>query len=381
MRKIIFTYYLLLVMLFGAAAILTAETTAFDAGSIFVNFSEDENDDGDLYFKKSITDDYLAGGNNLSFSGIADDLYLLGRNINFTGESKGGMLALGDSVVLDGIVTKNLHSAANSVRITGHIQDTAFIGAESIVISEEAVVEGTLFSGSNTIHIIGQLNNGLIAGAGEILIDGPIKGDVNVRTGKLIITERGSIDGNLIYGSTREISDKELARVTGNVKYEIDEKIDEKGFSKFCIIVSIIFFVTICISGLLLLLIPGVKSLYEKDRDEASYGKTLLWGLIPLFIYPVAVLVTIPLLPLSIALSLSAFPLMGLTLLLGLAFAGQLLFKVFKWENNSIYLQFLLAFGIFLLLAFIPYVKILVYLGIAAMGAGLLISRLFKADF
>jgi len=378
MRKILFTYYLLLVMFFGAAALLTADTTETDAGSIFINFEEE---DSDLFFSKTISDDYLAGGNNISFSGIADDLYLMGRNIDFDGESKGGLLALGDSLEIKGIVTKNLHSAANSVRITGHVQETAFIGAESIVISEGAVVDGTLFSGSNTIHVIGQLNNGLIAGAGEVMIDGPVKGDVNVRTGKLIITERGSIDGNLTYGSNGEISEKEKARVTGFVKYEVDETIDEKGFSKFCIIASIIFFITICVSGLLLLLLPGVRSLFEKDREAASYGKTLLWGLIPLFIFPVAVLVTIPLFPLSVALGLSTFPLMGLTLLLGLAFAGQLLFKVFKWENNSIYLQFLLGFGIFLLLAFIPYVKVLVYLGVAAMGAGLLISRIFKTDF
>jgi len=381
MRKLLFTYYVLLVMFFGAAAILTAETVAFDGGSIFVNFADEKADDGDLYFSKTISDDYLAGGNNLGFSGIADDLYLMGRKINFTGESKGGMIALGENIELNGIVAKNLHSAGNSVRITGHIQDTAFVAGESIVISEEAVVDGTLFSGSNTIHVIGQLNNGLIAGAGEVLIDGPVKGDVNVRTGKLIITERGSIHGNLTYGSNGEISMSERARVTGNIKYEVDDKIDEKGFSTFCIIASIIFFVTICISGLLLLLFPGVKSIFDKDRDAVSYGKTLLWGLIPLFIFPVAVLVTIPLLPLSIALGLSTFPLMGLTLVLGLAFAGQLLFKVFKWENNSIYLQFLLAFGIFLLLALIPYVKVLVYLGLAAMGAGLVISKLFRTEF
>jgi len=380
MRKILFTYYVLLIMFFGAAALLTADTAEFDAGSIFVNFADEKADDGDLFFKKSISDDYLAGGKNISFSGIADDLYLMGRRINFDGESKGGMVVFGDSVELNGIIAKNLHGAANNVRITGHVQETAFIGAESIIISEDAVVDGTLFSGSNTLHVIGQLNNGLIAGAGEVLIDGPVKGDVNVRTGKLIITERGSIDGDLTYGSNGEISESEKARVTGIVKYKIDDKIDKKDFSKFCIIVSIIFFVTICISGLLLLLFPGVKSLFDKDRKVAGYGKTLLWGLIPLFIFPVAILVTIPLFPLSIALGLATFPLMGLTLLMGLALAGQLLFKVFKWENNSIYLQFLFAFGIFLLLALIPYVKVLVYLGVAAMGAGLIIGRLFRTD-
>ncbi|MBI9100343.1 MAG: polymer-forming cytoskeletal protein [Spirochaetaceae bacterium] len=378
MRKIIFAYYGLVILFFASAAYLTAESVEFDGGSIYVNFDED---DSDLSFAKTIEDDYIAGGNNITFSGMADDLYLMGKSVDFSGESKGGMIALGDSVELSGIVAKNLHSIGSSVRITGYVAETAFVAGESIVISKDAVVDGTLFSGSNTIHIIGHLNNGLIAGAGEVLIDGPIKGDVNVRTGKLIITERGSIEGDLIYGSNVEISEREMDRVTGHITYKVDEQVDEKSFSKFCIIVSIIFFVTICVSGLLLLLLPGVKSLFSVDREPATYGKTVLWGLIPLFIFPVAVLVTIPLLPLSIALSLSAFPLMGLTTLLGLAFAGQLLFKVFKWENKSIYLQFLFAFVIFAILAFIPFVKVLVYLAVAAAGAGLLIGKVFNTEF
>ncbi|MDA3809677.1 MAG: polymer-forming cytoskeletal protein [Spirochaetaceae bacterium] len=378
MRKILYTYYILLVLFFGAAVLITAQNTEYDAGSIFMNYNESE---GDVTFSKAISDDYFAGGNSISFSGKADDLYLMGKDILFDGESEGAMAAFGETIEINGLIGNNLHSAANKLRITGFVAETAFIAGQSIVIGEDAVMDGTVFSGSSTIHIIGHLNNGLIAGAGEVLIDGPVLGDVNVRTGKLIITERGSIDGDLTYGSNVEISENEKARITGLVKYKIDEKIDEKGFSKFCIIVSIVFFFSMGVIGLLLLLLPGVKSLFANEREPASYGKTLLWGLIPLFIYPVAVLVTIPLFPLSIALGLASFPLLGLVTLLGLTFGGQLLFKLFKWENKNIFLQFLFAFGIFVIFALIPYVKIPFVLAVSAMGAGLLISRLFKTEF
>ena len=378
MRKILFTYYILMVLFFGATAILTAENTIVDSGSLYIIANEDTDtiDERDTF-----EDDYFWAGAELNFSGIADDLYLFGRKIIFDGKSSGAATAFGDTVEINGIVAKNLHSAASDVRITGVVEETAFIGAENITISEDAVVNGTLLSGSNTLHIIGTLNNGLLAGAGEIIIDGPVKGDVNVRTGKLIITERGSISGNLIYGSNVEISDKEASRVMGSVKYEVSENIEKEGFSTFFTIVKILFYAALGVSGLLLLLLPAVKDLFSKERELVSYGKTTLWGLIPLFIYPVAVLVTIPLFPLSVALGLSVFPLLGLTTVLGLAFSGQLLFKVFKWEKNNVYLQFLLAFGIFVILAFIPYVKVLVGLGIAAMGAGLLISKIFKTNF
>jgi hypothetical protein len=185
MRKILYTYYILLVLFFGAAVLITAQNTEYDAGSIFMNYNESE---GDVTFSKAISDDYFAGGNSISFSGKADDLYLMGKDILFDGESEGAMAAFGETIEINGLIGNNLHSAANKLRITGFVAETAFIAGQSIVIGEDAVMDGTVFSGSSTIHIIGHLNNGLIAGAGEVLIDGPVLGDVNVRTGKLIIT-------------------------------------------------------------------------------------------------------------------------------------------------------------------------------------------------
>ncbi len=93
------------------------------------------------------------------------------------------------------------------------------------------------------------------------------------------------------------------------------------------------------------------------------------------------IIVTIPLFPLSIALLLAVFPLLGLTTVLGLALAGQFLFSLLKWEKDNIYLQFLSAFAVFVILALIPFVKVPVYIAVAALGAGLLISKIFKTDF
>ncbi len=378
MRKIIYAYYLLVVLLFASTAILTAEATHIDGGSIILITDEDGENNSE---QGRFTDDYFWGGEALNFSGIADDLYLMGKNIDFWGESTGSATILGENIEIQGLVAKNLHSAGNDVRISGHIQETAFIGAQKITISKEAVIDGTLLSGSSTLHIMGQLNNGLLAGAGEIIIDGPIEGNVEVHTGKLIITERGSISGNLVYGSNVEISEKEKDRVNGSIDYEIKEDFDEGGFTTFWIVACVLFFLSIVVSGLLLLLLPGVKAVFTSEREFASYGKTALWGLIPLFVYPVVLLITIPLFPLSIALGLATLPLMGLTTIMGLAFTGQLLFKAFKWENNSIYLQFLFAFLIYVIFALIPIVKVPVILAVSAAGAGLLISRLFKTDF
>jgi len=381
MGKILTAYGLILFMLLGSAALVSAkekEDVRIDAGSIYIAASEENTT---ILDTRTFGGDYLGAGRNVSFSGKADDLYLMGKSILYTGRSTGGMLAMGETLEIEGTVDKNLHGVGNSVRITGHAMDTAFLAGQHIVIAEKAVVDGTLLSGSNTLHVIGRLNNGLIAGAGEIIIDGPVRGNVNVRTGNLIITERGSIDGHLIYGSSKELSAAERARVTGSVRYEIRDKFEPEGLKIVGVVAGLLFYLAIAVTGLLLLLLPGVRGVFTRAMEPANYGKTVLWGLIPLFIFPVAVLVTIPLFPLAVALALAAFPLLGLTILLGLALAGQLLFRLFKWQNDSIFLQFLLAFAVFLVLSLIPFVRALVMLAAAAAGSGLILGKLFRTEF
>jgi len=190
MKKMIFAYYLMVIATFSTTAILTAESIEFNAGSINIAGSEE---DASVVESRNFDGDYLRGGLRINFKGVADDLYLMGRTIEFGGVSKGALTVLADSVRIDGQVGNNLVSAAGDIFISGKVADTAFLAAEDIIVADDAVVEGTLLSGSSTLHIMGELKNGLLAGAGEIIIDGPVSGNVNVRTGKLIITDRGSV--------------------------------------------------------------------------------------------------------------------------------------------------------------------------------------------
>lgn len=346
-------------------------------GSVRINIDKNSNFEMD----ESFAGDVVSAADHASFKGTGDDLYLMGETVAFSGRATGSVTALGETVDIHGDIANNLHAAGKSIRLTGQIGETTFLGAADIVVAESAVVGGTLLAGANDLHIIGQLKSGLLAGAGKIVIDGPVTGDVNVRTGKLTITERGSIQGNLTYGASQEISPSERARVSGEVTFKADAVIDEEESSASSILGKVWFFLTIIASGLLLLLLPAVRSALNREREPASYGKALLWGLIPIFIYPVAILFTIPLYPLAIALALALFPLIWLTTLIGLALAGQFLFKVFKWENKPVFLQFIFACVLFGLALLIPFAKVLFIIAVSALGAGLMIGRLFKQEF
>jgi cytoskeletal protein CcmA (bactofilin family)/uncharacterized membrane protein (GlpM family) len=378
MKKMIFVYYLMVIMTFSATAFLTAESMDFNAGSIYITGEEEESS---IVESKNIDGDYFWGGFRMDFSGKADDLYLMGRHIDFEGMSDGTVTIFGDTIKIDGVIGNNLHSAGSDLRVSGTVSDTAFLAGQDITIADGAVVEGTLLSGSNTLHILGQLNNGLLAGAGEIIIDGPVKGDVNVRTGKLIITERGSIDGNLIYGANSFITEEEKGRVSGTVTFEETKEIDKEAFSTFRFVACLLFTIGLAVTGLLFLLLPVSRKIFSGEREFRSCGKTALWGLIPLFVYPVAIVFTIPLFPLSLALLLAGFPLWLLTTIMGLTLAGKLLFKAFGWEKDNRFLQFLLAFAAFTILTLIPYLGFLIGLAVTALGAGQMIRSTFQTEW
>ncbi len=369
---------IMLLLLITTSVWLMSEVTEFDAGSIQMSWDED---DGDIIVSKETGDDFFGGGKTVRFTGIADDLYLMGKTVSFDGESSGGVMAFGDSVELNGIITKNLHSAGNTVTINGHLKETSFIGGQDIIISEDAIIDGTLITGSNSLNIKGQVNNGIISGAGEVVIDGPVKGDVELHVGKLIITERGSISGNLTYESGSEISEKEMSRVSGIISFEEDDDdVTVAGLVKFGIFMKVWMFAAVIITGLLLLLFPGIKNLAIGERESKKYLRTMLWGLIPVFIFPVLLIFTLPVLPLSIGLLLSLFPLWGITTVLGIALGGQFIFKLFNWDNNNVYIHYLVGFGIFIILGNIPFIGTIVMLAISAIGAGVLIEKLFNTE-
>jgi len=378
MKKMILVYYLMVVATFSTTAILTAESLEFNAGSINIAGDEDE---ASVVESRQFEGDYLRGGLRINFKGIADDLYLMGRTVDFEGISRGGLTALADSVRIDGEVGNNLISAAGDILISGTVSDTAFLAAEEIVVADDAVVEGTLLSGASTLHIMGELKNGLLAGAGEIIIDGPITGNVNVRTGKLIITNRGSVSGNLIYSANTFLSEEEKTRVSGTVSFEENKEIDKNHFSMFRFGFWALFYAGVAVAGLLVLLLPLFKDMMAGERDFRSCGKTALWGLLPLFIYPVVVLVTIPLFPLSLSLALGAFPLWLLTTIMGLTLAGRMLFKVFRWNRENRFLYFLLALAFYIVLSLVPYLGFVTALAVSALGAGQFIRSIFKTEW
>ncbi len=330
-------------------------------------------------------EDYIFFGETLDFQGEARDLYLFGNTINFSGKSKMALFAFGQHIKMVGSSENGIKSIGQNVKVEGNIKGTSFIVAEEVMIDPKGQIDGDTFIGARIIDIKGKIKGDLFAGAAEISIQNEILGDVNVYAGELTIPENGKIVGNLIYHSDKEITAKEASRVSGEITFEKeDDDFFGHNFSEedFCIPlwVSMLLKLAFIIFGLLVLLFPATAFL-EKHYTHKELLANSLWGLIPIFIYPTAILISIVLLitfPVAISLIFGFIPLVMVTKVIGITIIGSFLVNSLNLNISNRFLFFLAGAVLYSLLSLIPYFGFILMMFVTSVGCGLILLSLFK---
>ncbi len=357
--------------------------------AIDINFSEDAFTETSLELT-----DYVFVGEELSFTGKADNLYFLGIKLNFQGEVESGLTAFGDRVTIDGIVKNDTHIGAKTIDILGDVEGTLFLGGNNIVIAESSTVRGDLLAGALKITINGVVDGDVYIGAGKVIINGTVTGNLFTKTGKIVFGENGRIEGDLEYSSDWELLEDDRSSVFGTIEFTefdkdeffIDDEFKES-IKWIGPIIRIIFILSFLVAGVLLLVFP-VSKILEKERTERRFIFSALWGLIPFFVYPVLVALGFLLgilfgitVPIALGLLLAGFPLLVFTMVLGITLFGQFLFRLFKWKKNSRHLFFLFGLVFAIIISFIPILSILGFIFFSAAGWGRLLEGIFKIEF
>ena len=96
------------------------------------------------------------------------------------------------------------------------------------MISDSAKIKGDLFAGCSELTIDGKIDGNLYVGAGKITINNEINGNVNVHGGRILISENGRINGDLSYTTKEKLSQSELARVSGDIKFNESKMCEDK---------------------------------------------------------------------------------------------------------------------------------------------------------
>ncbi len=392
---------------------------AFLLFSVKPVFPTQINTGKDVSEAKSYTDDYLFYGKSLDFTGKADDIYFFGEMLKFNGDVKSSINAVGDKLFIGGNVGNNINAGGRFVELSGNIKSNAYIMGSTIILQKGTKIDGTLFtlskelmvkndttigsgvfSSNENITLSGTVNGNLEIYAGTLTVDGVVNGNIEAKVGKIVFTSNSLINGSLKYSAEYKISDFDKSKVKGPVTYieadkfnrgnykwqpfkhsfNDDHKKFRAGFFKFAAAMKAIMLVVFIIAGLLLLLFPATKKL-EEPRDGRSFWYTMLWGLIPFLIYPVAIVIFMILvitIPLGIILLIVGMPVILLMHIIGVTLFGQYLFGLFKWKSTKRYLYFLFGLIFFIIVSLVPFINVLGFIFFASIGWGVVLQGLIN---
>jgi hypothetical protein len=330
-------------------------------------------------------DDYIYLGERLQFKGETEDLFFAGEEFDFTGISKSGIFAVGRNLDFAGNIGNGLVAAGRIINISSSINSTNMLAAEKIIINPNSQIHGDSFMAGRIVKIDGEMEGDAYISAAEISINNTIKGDLKVYAGQLKISENGKIIGNLSYESDQELTAAEAARVTGTISFEQSgdphffENVNDDYFSK-SLLFSFLFKISFVVCGLLFLLFPITKYL-DQSFTHKKLVSNALWGLIPMFIYPTAIVLSIILvitLPLSMVMILGFIPLIFITKAVGVTMIGSFLSNSFNLNTNNRFVYFLIGAFVYSALSFVPYFGFLLLLFVSSIGAGVLMASLIR---
>ena len=334
---------------------------------------------------KQYEEDYLFFGNDLKFKGKANDLFLLAENIHFLGTSTLAVFGMGKEIYVAGDVGNGVKAAGGTINIEGNIKGTSFLAGETVNFTKESQINGDTFIGARNINLLGKYTGNLRAAAAEISVQNEIFGNVIAHTGRLTIPNQGRIIGNLTYHSEKELSAEEASRVTGKVKYELHkgqmykDKLKDESFDGL-IWFELFFKIAFILFGLLILLFP-VNKFLERQYNRNEIQSYALWGLLPIFIYPSALVISVVLvitMPLAAVMFFAFMPLVFITKVLGITMIGGYLVKRFNLKTISRFLYFLIGAVLYSLFSFIPYFGFLLLVFVSSIGCGLILFNLFN---
>lgn len=341
----------------------------------------------------NVQDDYLFLGKRLAFTGSADSLYFLGRELELSGNTRESVFAMARDLDVAGTVGRDAVLAGRTVDLTGTLGSTTFAAGNTVYLAEGARVAGGLFAAGRNVDITGAVEGDLYAGARRLVISGRINGNVTVGADRIILEEGAVITGDFTYKSDQQLSQDELAAVQGQVTFKEADFTEEWREGRWWLRVgSVIFTLVALLSGLVFALLfnlfPGVR-VRASGRDHARFWTTFAWGLIPFFGFPVAIGalfvagfifgITVP-----IAISLSAG--LGLVMFILTALAlpeiGGYIARLFGWdlagrEGGAVFVRILIGFVPVLVLGLIPFVQSVIFVIVLALGWGVAIERLF----
>lgn len=331
---------------------------------------------------ESIDDSLLAVGDTVSMEGtVTGNLIALARRVTVRGTVKGDLVTAAARVDIEGTVEGNVLSFSETVTLRGPVGKSFHGCAKRVQLEREGRVEGDAVTFAAETNLDGRVGRDLLAFAGQTEVRGEVARHLSAWTGRLHVEGPARIGGNLTAHVEKKgdlVVDPQ-ATVAGKTEARVDTKprrsrYAQPGFYLWKAIWLAAAFVT----GLLAQRVfPSFFAL--RLTEPGSVSRSLSIGVLAMFGPPLAILI-VGLTMVGLPLALIALGLWIVGLYLSSIVASAWLGRKLLAPSTSFAVSLLLGLLIVTVAANLPYVGALVHSVFVVLGLGMLALQIWRAS-
>lgn len=323
--------------------------------------------------KEKTSSSAITLGDNLKVDKEVDGISLvLGNSLDISSKQD-YLIALGNTINLKDITTKDLFVAGNAITVdSNNIERDIYVAGNLITLRSSAPRD--VFVAGNKLTVENDVQGDLKVGASEVIVEGKISGDAYIDAETITIEKGAAIEGKLSYPENATLNIVDKSSVNNIEKFVVKVKEDAEKTS--IITDRLIAFINLLIIGLLALYFLKIKEKKNEKIDGKYIIRNMVKGLLGLLLVPMLFLVIL-FLPYGMAIG---FDLIMLTVYIILIYLSAIPAAIYlgntllsdKIKNQ--YLRFTLVLLSFYVLRFVPVVGGIVTAAVLLFGLGLFIN-------
>lgn len=334
-----------------------------------------------------IRQDYFAFGKRIEILGIVEgDLYAVGSEVLIRGEVMGDLLIAAGDLVISGRIGQDVRLVGGEAKITGEIGGSVTAAAVEIRMDSAARVHGAVAAAGQRVSVAGEVARDTRLAGSDVALTGRVGGNLRAVGGKLEIGPDATVAGGFSYWSERDATIIPGARLGGPVEkrpipapFRFSMERVFKGIIAAMLILKLVSLVSTWIAGVLMIyLFPGflvsaVQTIRQQPFRSFGLGIGLVVG-IPILI--LTLLVSVVGFPLGLVIAMVSVAIVFLSRVLVIVWVGSAIVGWWGGKSQGIWALTLglLIYGGLTLIPIIGGIAALLAV-VIGLGAGLVVIR------
>ncbi len=236
-----------------------------------------------------IDDDFYTANRYIEIlAPITGDLVAAGREIRIENEISDDVIAAGETILIEGTVGDDVRAAGRTVTIAAPVGGHLIAAGGTVTLAPTERVNRWAWIAGDHITVAGSVGS-LRAYGEEITITGEIHGPADIQGETIRLGPNAVIHGDLTWASANELIVEEGARISGSsVRLPFAE-----GTGAAQITGAIFWVASFALAAALIALLFPRLSFLVGQRARTSVGRSLLFGLMIVFLSPLAIVLAL----------------------------------------------------------------------------------------